>query len=76
MQTYKSLKNINQIINNYDAFIIDIWGVLWDGIEAYKYAKLTLKKSTFGEHYSTFGEHYSTFLAQFVCFMHFLLGAK
>ena len=44
MQSYKSLNNINQIINNYDAFIIDIWGVLWDGIEAYKYAKLTLKK--------------------------------
>ena len=44
MQSYNSLKNINQIINNYDAFIIDIWGVLWDGIEAYKYAKLTLKK--------------------------------
>ena len=44
MQSYKSLKNINQIIKNYDAFIIDIWGVLWDGIEAYKYAKLTLEK--------------------------------
>ncbi len=44
MQSYKSLNNINQIIDNYDAFIIDIWGVLWDGIEAYKYAKLTLKK--------------------------------
>ena len=44
MQSYKSLNNINQIIDNYDAFIIDIWGVLWDGIEAYKYEKLTLKK--------------------------------
>ena len=44
MQSYKSLNNINQIIDNYDAFIIDIWGVLWDGIKAYKYAKLTLKK--------------------------------
>ena len=44
MRSYKSLKNINQIISNYDAFIIDIWGVLWDGIEAYKYAKLTLKR--------------------------------
>ncbi len=44
MHSYNSLKNIKQIINNYDAFIIDIWGVLWDGIEAYKYAKLTLKK--------------------------------
>jgi len=44
MQIHNSLKNINQIINKYDAFIIDIWGVLWDGIEAYKYAKLTLKK--------------------------------
>ncbi|GIS23752.1 MAG: hypothetical protein CM15mP124_2320 [Alphaproteobacteria bacterium] len=43
MQSYKSLNNINQIIDNYDAFIIDIWGVLWDGIKAYKYAKLTLK---------------------------------
>ena len=44
MQSYNSLNNINQITNNYDAFIIDIWGVLWDGLEAYKYAKLTLKK--------------------------------
>ncbi len=44
MRSYNPLKNINQIINNYDAFIIDIWGVLWDGIKAYKYAKLTLEE--------------------------------
>lgn len=27
--------NISEIIDNYDAFIIDLWGVIHDGIEAY-----------------------------------------
>ena len=38
------LKSLYEISNNYDAYIVDIWGVLWDGIEAYDHAKNTLEK--------------------------------
>ncbi len=38
------LNNLHEIYNNYDAYIVDIWGVLWDGIEAYEHAKDTLEK--------------------------------
>ena len=44
MIKFSLLKNLNEIINYYDAFIIDIWGVLWDGLEPYEYAKTTLEK--------------------------------
>ena len=44
MIKFNLLKNLNEIINNYDGFIIDIWGVLWDGIEPYEYAQTTLEK--------------------------------
>ena len=30
--------------NKYEAFIIDIWGVLWDGIEPYQNSIESLKK--------------------------------
>ncbi len=44
MIKFNLLKNLNEIINYYDGFIIDIWGVLWDGIAPYEHAKLTLEK--------------------------------
>mgnify|MGYP001254931098 FL=1 len=40
----KIISNINEIENNFSAFIIDIWGVIWDGLELYKNAKSTLEK--------------------------------
>jgi len=40
----KLISNINEIENNFSAFIIDIWGVIWDGLELYKNAKSTLEK--------------------------------
>ncbi len=44
MIKFNLLKNLNEVVNYYDGFIIDIWGVLWDGIEPYEYAKATLEK--------------------------------
>ncbi len=40
----KVLTNFREIANKYEAFIIDIWGVLWDGIEPYQYSIECLKK--------------------------------
>ena len=44
MKKYKLLNKLNEISENYNAFIIDIWGVLWDGIEPYKGAISSLRK--------------------------------
>ena len=44
MKKYKLLNKLSEISQHYNAFIIDIWGVLWDGIEPYKDAVTTLKK--------------------------------
>ena len=38
------IKNLYEVYDKYDAFIVDIWGVLWDGLEAYEYAKDTLEE--------------------------------
>ena len=32
-KNFKILTSFNEVANKYDAFIIDIWGVLWDGLE-------------------------------------------
>lgn len=40
----KFIKGIFEIAENYDYYIIDLWGVLHDGHEAYKGAKLALEK--------------------------------
>ena len=37
-------KDINFVLKNSKALILDIWGVLWDGIEVYPEAIDTLKK--------------------------------
>ena len=44
MKNFKILNNLSEISNKFDAYIIDIWGVLWDGIEPYEYAKDALEK--------------------------------
>ena len=44
MNKSKIIKSLHEISNFYNAYIIDIWGVLWDGIEAYEYAKETLEQ--------------------------------
>ena len=44
MNKYTFLKNLRDISNNYKGFIIDIWGVLCDGLELYEHAKITLEK--------------------------------
>ena len=38
-------KDINFVLKNSKALILDIWGVLWDGIEVYPEAIDTLKKN-------------------------------
>ena len=38
------IKNLYEVYNNYDAYIVDIWGVLWDGLETYEHAIDTLEK--------------------------------
>ena len=40
----KILSKLSQIQSKYKGFIIDIWGVLWDGIEPYENSIITLKK--------------------------------
>ncbi len=37
-------KNISEIIDNYDAFIIDLWGVIHDGIDAYPGVNVCLEQ--------------------------------
>ena len=44
LKKFKILSNFNQVAHKYEAFIIDIWGVLWDGIEPYKNSIESLKK--------------------------------
>ena len=36
INNFKVLSNFRQVVHKYEAFIIDIWGVLWDGIEPYQ----------------------------------------
>ena len=40
----KTLSKLREIEFKYKAFIVDIWGVLWDGIEPYENSIPTLKK--------------------------------
>ena len=35
---YEKYKLIKEIINNYDNFIIDQWGVMHDGVNGFKHA--------------------------------------
>ena len=44
IKNLKVLANFREVANKYEAFIIDIWGVLWDGIEPYQYSIQSLKK--------------------------------
>ena len=44
LKNLKVLANFREVANKYEAFIIDIWGVLWDGIEPYQYSIESLKK--------------------------------
>lgn len=39
----KLIENLAQIANNYENFIVDLWGVIHDGEETYEHAKLTLE---------------------------------
>ena len=32
------LKSLSNIVDKFDTFIIDLWGVIHDGIKAYKHA--------------------------------------
>ncbi|MDC3024617.1 TIGR01459 family HAD-type hydrolase [Alphaproteobacteria bacterium] len=43
IKNFNVLSSFSEVVNNYDAFIIDIWGVLWDGIEPYKHSVDSLK---------------------------------
>ena len=43
-KNFKILTSFNEVANKYDAFIIDIWGVLWDGLEPYHNSIESLKK--------------------------------
>ena len=40
----KLISKISDIEENYRAFILDIWGVIWDGLEAYDEAVSSLEK--------------------------------
>ncbi len=42
-KSIKYISKISDIENNYKAFILDIWGVLWDGLEPYDSAVSSLK---------------------------------
>jgi len=37
-------KNLSSVIENSEALILDIWGVLWDGIKVYPEALVTLNE--------------------------------
>jgi len=39
----KNIKSFDEIIDKYDAFILDLWGVIHDGIALYPHAKETLE---------------------------------
>ena len=41
---FTKISNIKVIEKNFRALILDIWGVLWDGIEPYPNAKGSLKE--------------------------------
>ncbi|PPR27646.1 MAG: hypothetical protein CFH34_00007 [Alphaproteobacteria bacterium MarineAlpha9_Bin4] len=41
---FQIISELKKIEANYKAFIIDIWGVLWDGLEPYENSIITLKK--------------------------------
>ena len=38
MKNIKTIKGINEIVESYDIFILDQWGVMHDGKQGYKYA--------------------------------------
>lgn len=39
----KLIKGVKDVVNNYELFVFDIWGVIHNGISAYPYAVETLK---------------------------------
>ena len=39
IQNFKVLANFREVAHKYEAFIIDIWGVLWDPVCIYLYTK-------------------------------------
>lgn len=41
---YKQVSSLSELVTNYDGFVIDLWGVLHDGAQAYPYALEALKK--------------------------------
>ena len=44
LDNFKIISKLRKIESNYKAFIIDIWGVLWDGLDPYEHSIATLKK--------------------------------
>ena len=40
----KEIKNLNEIINNYDLFFVDLWGVIHNGVNLFSNAIDVLKK--------------------------------
>ena len=40
----QQINNLSQIVENFDYFIVDLWGVLHDGTSAYPYSVECLKK--------------------------------
>ncbi len=44
MKNLKEIKGLSEIVDNYDAFIIDIWGVVHDGARLYPDTKNVLTK--------------------------------
>ncbi len=42
--SFIKITNLQKIEESFEALILDIWGVLWDGIEPYAHAKDSLKK--------------------------------
>jgi len=40
----KEIKNLNEIINNYDVFFVDLWGVIHNGVNLFSNAIEVLKK--------------------------------
>ena len=41
---FNILTKLSDIEIKYKAYIVDVWGVLWDGIEPYENSTKTLKK--------------------------------
>ena len=46
VKSFEIISNFRDVAHKYEAFIIDIWGVLWDGIEPYKDSINSAKKAS------------------------------